>query len=194
MKLETHAKIGIWVGIVALVISMSFFTLHESQELKYQYGRLFVDPDQMYEKLATTGTADAFIEKFPYFYEDFDIRRDGSSRLELFSINNQTGNRIELSIRYDQDDDKIRERINCQYSRQYEMIREQLTRAAAPEASYAMSGSMFLDGNARDQFVKDFIKITDCLDDPEKMSENVSDGRFLGGPMMEPEPIPEPSR
>lgn len=188
MKLETHAKIGIWVGIVALVISMSFFTLHESQELKYQYGRIFVDPDQMYEKLATTGTADAFIEKFPYFYEEFDIRRDGSGRLELYSINNQTGNRIELDIRYDQDDDKIRENIHCQYSRQYEMIREQMW-AAVPEPSYAMSGGMFLEGHARDQFVKDFIKRTDCLDDPEKESENVSDGVFLGGPMREPEPF-----
>ena len=51
MKLETHAKIGIWVAIISLVIGMSFFTLHESQSLKYEYGRLFVDENEMYEKL-----------------------------------------------------------------------------------------------------------------------------------------------
>ncbi len=201
MKLETHAKIGIWVGIVALVISMSFFTLHESQELKYQYGRLFVDADKMYDKLASTGTAEAFIDKYPYFYEEFDIRRDGSSRLEIYSINNQTGNRMELQIRYDQDDDKLRERINCQYSRQYEMIREEAIRnyfnpEPSPEptsrwgASYAMS-AMYLEGHARDQFVKDFIKNTDCLDDPTEEQLKILNPSYVpnGIMMIEPEPF-----
>ncbi len=205
MKLETHAKIGIWVGITALIISMTFFTIHESQELKYQYGRLFVDADKMYDKLASTGTAEAFIEKYPYFYEEFDIRRDGSSRLEIYSINNQTGNRMELQIRYDQDDDKLRERIHCQYSRQFEMIREESMRSyfnpePYPEpnvmrasASYAMS-AMYLEGQARDQFVKDFIENTDCLDDPtpeqlEMLSPSSLTSQMGHDPVPEPEPM-----
>lgn len=205
MKLETHAKIGIWVGIVALVISMSFFTLHESQELKYQYGRIFVDPDKMYDKLASTGTAEAFIEKAPYFYEEFDIRRDGSGRLELYSINNQTGNRMELQIRYDQDDDRLRENIHCQYSRQYEMLREESIRShfsdgdsptpppnSAPSRASALAmSSMYLEGHARDQFVMDFIKITDCLDDPtEEQLKILNPSAVLTqGFAPEPEPI-----
>jgi len=206
LKLETHAKVGIWVGIVALVISMSFFTLHESQELKYQYGRIFVDPVQMYDKLASTGTAEAFIEKYPYFYEEFDIRRDGSSRLEIYSINNQTGNRMELQIRYDQDDDKLRENINCDYSRQFQMIRDESIRnhfspgpAPTPEppsrwgASYAMS-AMYLEGHARDQFVLDFIEKTDCLDDPTEEQLKILNPSYVpdGIMMIEPSPEPEP--
>lgn len=174
MKLETHAKIGIWVGIISLIIGMSFFTLHESQSLKYEYGRLFVDPQEMYDKLASTGTIEAFIEKHPYFYEEFDIRRDGSGRLELYSINNQTGNRLQLNVNYDQDDDKIRERINCDYShRFYEQIQSSM-RESVGIISFEPSPPVFpeafvpyLDGYAQDQFVKDFIKNTDCLDDPE---------------------------
>ena len=198
MKLETHAKIGIWVGIIALVISMSFFTLHESQELKYQYGRIFVDPDQMYDKLASTGTAAAFIEKAPYFYEEFDIRRDGSARLELYSINNQTGNRIELQIRYDPDDDKLRENIHCQYSRQYEMIREESIRnyfnpepapSREPLIRAPTWSAPYLEGHARDQFVLDFIKKTDCLDDPTEEQLKILNPSIILGPGLEPEPI-----
>lgn len=176
MKLETHAKIGIWVGIIAIIIGMSFFTIHESQSLKYEYGRLFVDPQEMYDKLASTGTADAFITKYPYFYEEFDIRRDGSSRLELYSVNNQTGNRIQLDIRYDQNDDKLRENIRCDYNRNY------LFQFSSDESSGGLSFeptpppvpmpfSQHLDEHARDQFVKDFIEKTDCLDDPEPIPE-----------------------
>lgn len=204
MNIQTHAKIGIWVGIVAIVISMTFYTIHESQELKYQYGRIFVDADQMYDKLASTGTAEAFIDKHPYFYEEFDIRRDGSSRLEIYSINNQTGNRMELQIRYDQDDDKLRERIHCEYSRQYEMIREESIRSyfnPEPEpshdslmldrASYAMS-AMYLEGNARDQFVKDFIEKTDCLDDPTEEQLKILNPSLKQQNHVHPEPSPEP--
>jgi hypothetical protein len=202
VKLETHAKIGIWVGIIALVISMTFFTLHESQELKYQYGRIFVDPDKMYDKLASTGTAEAFIEKAPYFYEEFDIRRDGSGRLELYSINNQTGNKMELQIRYDQDDDKLRENIHCQYSRQYEMLREESIRnhfnpEPTPEPYSGLSrtgtlamSSMYLEGHARDQFVMDFIKITDCLDDPTEEQLKILNPSMVLEPGLGPEPEP----
>jgi len=196
LKLETHAKIGIWVGIIALVISMSFFTLHESQELKYQYGRIFVDPDQMYDKLASTGTAAAFIEKAPYFYEEFDIRRDGSGRLELYTINNQTGNRMELQIRYDQDDDKLRENVHCQYSRQYEMIREESIRnyfnpEPSPELLTHAGSAMYLEGHARDQFVLDFIEKTDCLDDPTEEQLKILNPSIILGPGFE-HTIPEP--
>ena len=162
MKLETHAKIGIWVAIISLIIVMSFFTLHESQSLKYEYGRLFVDENEMYEKLTSTGTISAFTEKFPYFYEDYNIRRDGSARLDVFAMNNQTGNRLELSIRYDQDDDRLRERINCHFTRGF----EEAQFMAATESDSSVYPAPFLrEGNARDQFVKDFIKYTTCLDD-----------------------------
>lgn len=169
MKLETHAKIGIWVAIISLVIGMSFFTLHESQSLKYEYGRLFVDENEMYEKLTSTGTISAFTEKFPYFYEDYNIRRDGSARLDVFAMNNQTGNRLELSIRYDQDDDRLRERINCNFSRGFE---QQMQSSFAIDLdSSVYSAPFLLEGQARDQFVKDFIKYTTCLDDlPTKVS------------------------
>lgn len=174
MQLETHAKIGIWVAIIAICITMTFFTLHGSQELKYQYGRLFVDPQEMYDKLATTGTADAFIEKFPYFYEEFDIRRDGSGQLELYSINNQTQNRLELSIRYDQDDDKIRERINCDYNHRFYEEYAFATSSGSlslDSARVPQPFTPYLDGHARDQFVKDFIINTDCMDTPEVEDE-----------------------
>lgn len=203
MKLETHAKIGIWVAIVAIGITMSFFTVNSSQELKYEYGRLFVNPQEMYDKLATTGTADAFIEKFPYFYEDFEIRKDGSGRLELYAINNQTGNRIELDIRYDQDDDKMRENIHCNYNHRYYQLQEQAffamssgsnsMREPAPEPFYP-----YLEGNARDQFVKDFIENTDCMLIPEPVendkviNEHCGIGTtYLDGMclVIEPEPI-----
>ncbi len=184
---------------------MTFFTLHESQELKYQYGRIFVDPDKMYDKLASTGTAEAFIEKAPYFYEEFDIRRDGSSRLELYAFNNQTGNRLELQIRYDQDDDKLRENINCNYSRQFQMIRDEAIKnyfnpepEPYPEpnvmrasASYAMS-AMYLDGHARDQFVKDFIEKTDCLDDPTEEQLKLLNPSYVSDSIMMIEPVPSP--
>ena len=163
MKLETHAKIGIWVAIISLVIGMSFFTLHESQSLKYEYGRLFVDENEMYEKLTSTGTISAFTEKFPYFYEDYNIRRDGSARLDVFAMNNQTGNRLELSIRYDQDDDRLRERINCQFSRGFEQA--EFASASMDLDSSVYPAPFLRDGQARDQFVKDFIKYTTCLDD-----------------------------
>lgn len=175
MKLETHAKIAIWVGIVAIVISMTFFTLQGSQELKYQYGRMFVDYQEMYDKLASTGTADAFIAKNSYFYEEFDVHRDGSARLEVYSINNQTGNRLELSIRYDQDDDKIRERINCQYNQRYyeeaQFAMAQSMSGSSPGAPQPEPFMPYLDGHARDQFVKDFIENTDCMDTPDMKIE-----------------------
>lgn len=196
MKLETHAKIGIWVGIIALIIGMSFFTIHESQSLKYQYGRLFVDPQEMYDRLASTGTADAFIAKYPYFYEEFDIRKDGSGRLELYSINNQTGNRIQLDIRYDQDDDKLRENIHCNYNhRFYEQMK--VSRGSSPswssaggldQAVFPTPFALYLDGHAEDQFVKDFIKKTDCLDDPP--DELTQPSIITPGFEPTPEPIP----
>lgn len=190
MKLETHAKIGIWVGIISLIIGMSFFTLHESQSLKYEYGRLFVDPQEMYDKLVSTGTADAFIEKHQYFYEEFDIRRDGSSRLELYSINNQTGNRLQLNINYDQDDDKIREYINCNYNhRYYEQMQNIMRESAVWSSAHEMYPAPFLphlEGHAEDQFVKDFIKNTDCLDDPKIILD--SHESIVGGLKLEPYP------
>lgn len=163
MKLETHAKIGIWVGIVSLIIGMSFFTLHESQSLKYEYGRMFVDENQMYEKLASTGTISVFTEKHPYFYEDYNIRRDGSARLDLFAMNNQTGNKLELSIRYDQDDNKISERINCDFNEGFEQ-----SHYLSTSDSSVYPAQFIRDGHVRDQFVKDFIKYTTCLDDMPK--------------------------
>ena len=178
MQLETHAKIGIWIGIVAIIIGMTFFTLHESQQLKYEYGRIFVNEAEMYDKLATTGSADVFIERFPYFYEEFDIRRDGSARLEIYAFNNETYNRLELNIRYDQDDDKIRERANCDYSNifweQMESMRENVSFASASMDSGMMRGSAYpapflpyLGGHAEDRFVQDFIKSTDCMEVPD---------------------------
>lgn len=169
MRLETHAKIGIWVGIASLIIGMSFFTLHESQSLKYEYGRLFVNENEMYEKLTTTGTIETFTEKHPYFYEEFDIRRDGSGRLEVYAFNNQTGNRLELNIRYDQDDDKIRENIHCEMNLHFgEFMRDQSSSIALSTSAYP-APFIISEGHAEGQFVKDFIKYTNCLDDiPEK--------------------------
>jgi len=185
MKIETHAKIGIWVGIISLIIAMSFFTLHESQSLKYEYGRLFVDENEMYEKLTTTGTMSAFKEKYPYFYEDFNIRRDGSGNLEVFAFNNQTGNRLELNIRYDQDDDRLRENVHCQFSRGFEQysFRSGESFALDSDGSYPAPLIMLMEGNARGQFVEDFIKYTNCLEDPP-----------IPEPTLElepPDPVPE---
>ena len=179
MKLETHAKIGVWVGIVALIIGTAFFTLHESQSLKYEYGRMFVDQDAMELELKSSGTFEAFTEKYPYFYEEFDVWRDGSGKLEVFAFNNQTGNRLELNIRYDQDDQKIEEYIHCQFSRGFEQSIS-LDRGVYP-VPMLQSGSVpfFDEGNARGQFVEDFIKYTTCLDDVPKV-------------ISEPRPIPEP--
>jgi hypothetical protein len=204
MELQTHAKIGIWVGIVAIIIGMSFFTLHESQQLKYEYGRLFVNEAEMYDKLATTGSADVFIERFPYFYEEFDIRRDGSARLELYAFNNVTNNRLDLSIRYDQDDDKLRERANCDYSNIF------WERMEMREAGYATSASMdrsimagasipmpepfmpYLGGHAEDRFVQDFIKSTECMEVPDWLDMPNQFEQVMSEP--EPTPHPEPER
>jgi len=203
MQLETHAKIGIWVGIVAIIIGMTFFTLHESQQLKYEYGRLFVNEAEMYDKLATTGSADVFIERFPYFYEEFDIRRDGSARLEIYAFNNETNNRLELNIRYDQDDDKIRERANCNYSN---LFWERMEMREV--AHYASSGSVSMDsalmrasapapfipylgGHAEDRFVQDFIKSTDCMEVPDWLDTSATEQMRVPSELLH-EPEPEP--
>jgi len=201
MELQTHAKIGIWVGIVAIIIGMTFFTLHESQQLKYQYGRMFVNEADMYDKLATTGSADVFIERFPYFYEEFDIRRDGSARLEIYAFNNETNNRLELNIRYDQDDDKIRERANCNYSNLFWEEMEMRQALFASSGSVSMDSAMirapasepfrpYLGGHAEDRFVQDFIKSTDCMEVPDWLDESETEPNYHGGPnlIIEPEP------
>lgn len=208
LQIQTHAKIGIWVGIVAIIISMTFFTIHESQELKYQYGRLFVDPQEMYNKLAERGTVEVFTKKFPYFYEEFEIRRDGSSSLQLFAMNNQTGNQLNLRVNFDQDDDKIRERVNCNFNDRFYRTMEASISLDSDRWGNAYPEpepfNPYLNGNARDRFVIDFINNTECLEDMETILSNMQEasGTFLnnnmgsgaGSPILEPirEPTPGP--
>lgn len=199
LQIQTHAKIGIWVGIVAIIISMTFFTIHESQELKYQYGRLFVDPQEMYNKLAESGTVEVFTSKFPYFYEEFDIRRDGSSSLQLYAVNNQTGNQLKLRVNYDQDDDKIRERINCNFNDRFYRTMDASFAMASDESGWRQSVepepfNPYLNGHARDRFVIDFINNSECLDDLETILSKMQEasGTFQYSDMDEPPPDPTP--
>jgi hypothetical protein len=177
MKLETHAKIGIWAGIASLVIVVPFLVLMQYSFLYNEFGAMFVDQDGMVEEFKTFESYLLFQEKYPENYEKIRKDRGGSVYYEVFAYNFDTGNRLELNLRYDAYDNEIRENANCDM--QLNTYRTQL----GTNQAYALASSgdgfsssvpqiFFRDGHAQDEFVIDFIKYTNCLEITKQKPES----------------------
>lgn len=169
MKLETHAKIGIWVGIAALVIIVPFLVMMQYNMLYHEFGAIFVDQDGIVEEFKTFESYQIFHETYPENYEKIRKDRGGSVYYEVFAYNFETGNRLELNLRYDAYDNEIRENVRCDMH--LNTYRTQLgtnDAYALASSSGGFSGSIphifFRDGGAQDEFAVDFIKYTNCLE------------------------------
>ena len=169
MTLETHAKIGIWVGIAAVIVIMPFLVLTQVGYLSHEFGALFVDQDALIEEMKNYESYKLFNEMYPDNYEQIHKQRDGDTSLEIFAYNFDTGNRLELNLRYSVYDQDIRERASCDMN--LNTYRIQLgTNAAFASASSDLNfqssvPTMFYkEGHASDEFTVDFIKYTNCLE------------------------------
>ena len=175
MQLQTYAKIGICVGIGAIVIFSVLFSLMMVNQLQNEYVSLFLDKDQKINEMKNMESFLLLNEKYPDAYVIENKNRHNVG-LEAFAYNFQTGNSLRLNMYYDPWEDRIREHVRCDVRDNH--LRQDLGFSSAHSASFALSSApypiVFLsEGNADDAFVTDFILYTNCLelgseDDPVK--------------------------
>lgn len=148
---------------------MPFLILTQFSFLSHEFGALFVDQDAMIEEMKNYESYTLFNEMYPDNYEEIRKQRDGDTSLEIFAYNFDTGNRLELNIRYSVYDQDIRERASCNMD--LNSYRIQLGTNAAftsassdPNFSSSIPQAFYKQGHASDDFTVDFIKYTNCLE------------------------------
>ena len=112
MKLQTYAKIGICVGIGAIVIFSVLFILMMVNQLQNEYVSLFLDKDQKINEMKKMKSFLLLQEKYPDAYVIENKNRNNVG-IETFAYNFQTGNSLRLNINYDPWEDRMRERVRC---------------------------------------------------------------------------------
>lgn len=175
MNLQTYAKIGICVGVGAIVMFSVFFSLMMVNQLQNEYVSLFLDKDQKLNEMKDMPSFLLLLEKYPDAYVIENKNRNNVG-LEAFAYNFQTGNSLRLNINYDPWEDRMRERVRCDVNDN--QLRQELGFITIYEQSFASSSApypmVFLsEGRAEDAFATDFILYTNCLeigseDDPVK--------------------------
>jgi plastocyanin len=170
--MELIPKVGIIVGIAAVIIMMPFMVMTQYSFLSQEFGSLFIDQEAILNEFHQYDSYKSFVEKFPDNYERDWTDRSGSVSLEVYAYNFNTGNQLELGLRYNSYDDRIRENIRCDIKDG--SLRQKLgysTAYALAAQSSSLPGIFLEQGRAEDQFVTDFIKYTNCLEVGDEESQ-----------------------
>jgi hypothetical protein len=189
-------KVGIIVGIAAVLIMLPLMSLTLYNQLSNEFGAIFVDQDAILEEFKTFETYQLFKEKYPESYDDDRKYRNGDVRLEVQAWDFETGNRMELNIRYETYDDEIEQNVRCDINdRRYEErlgASPQFAMASnypepAPEPQ-SLPGAFLMQGHAEDEFVADFIKFTNCFEIGDENNDSTSHDHDESHSHDEPEP------
>ena len=166
MNLQTYAKIGIIVGVGAIVIFSVLFSLMLVNQLQYEFVSLFVDKEEKINEMKNMKSFLLLQEKYPDNYV-IENKNRNNVEIEAFAYNFQTGNSLRLNMYYDPWEDRIRERVRCDV--RDNSLRQELGFQSSFTESFASSSApypmVFLsEGNAEDAFATDFILYTNCLE------------------------------
>ena len=81
--------------------------------LSHEFGALFVDQEAIIKEFKTFESYKIFNERYPDNYEKERLQRDGSVNLEVYAYNFDTGNKLQLNLRYNNWDGEINENARC---------------------------------------------------------------------------------
>jgi plastocyanin len=165
MELQTYAKIGIVVGIGAIVLLSSFYIIFSYSQNMDTISMLFIDTDKIKSELKSTDSFKLMIEKYPdVFIEEHNSRHNIGFELVAFS---PVGTEIRYTSHYDFWDDRIQESAHCNV-RDHQLQKElgisekyieEYENNSSPIPMY-----FFTNGNSRDDSTLQFIKYTNCLE------------------------------
>lgn len=162
MQLQTFAKIGICVGIAAIVLFSVLGTIGASQSFIENWMMLTINNDKILEEMSVNPSVVLFTEKYPdHHYKELNNRHGVG--IEMFSYDIETGNKLRLSLQYETWDERIREHVRC------DIMDNKYRKSLGANDEFVASSNIiheFLlnEGRAEEEFTYEFIKYTNCLD------------------------------
>ena len=162
--METIPKIGILVGIAAVVIFLPFWIIVTIAENEALFAKFFFNENLVEKKMKETKTYKAMLERFPNSI--VSVRNHGpfNSDMEIIAYSNSSESHLNAHIGFDHQHDFTWEHVRCQVGggddrKKLGTIPPELIDNNPPIPKY-----MFKEGQADNSFTSDFIMFTNCLD------------------------------
>jgi len=166
MKFETHAKIGIWVGISMAVSLGILFGFTTSLEYQSEFKEFFLDYDKKFKEMKASNSLKLMQEKFPDLYvNEHNTKHNMEITAEAFNF--ETGNSLRLSVTYDIRNDRIREYVRCDtaghdFQNMLSYSSNYANEFVGSTINFPMN--VLSDGHAKNELSYDFIQYTNCLE------------------------------
>ncbi len=162
--METIPKVGILVGIVAVVIFLPFWIVVTIAENEVLFAQFFFNKDLVEKKLKETETYKAMLERYPDSIISFRNQGSLHADMEIIAYSNTTESHLDARIGFDQRNDFVHEHVSCRVGdgdnhKNLGTSPSQLIDNNPPIPKY-----MFKEGRANDAFTANFIKFTNCLE------------------------------
>lgn len=162
MNLQTYAKIGICSGIAAIVIFSVIAVIGASDDIRENWMRMTIDKDKMMEKMKVLPSVMLFTEKYEDHYYQEHKRYRGVG-IELRASNFETESTMRLDVNYDMRDERIEQRVRCDVDNN--QLRKILgSNSELDESSNGYLKQLLKEGRAEDNYTRDFIEFTNCLE------------------------------
>lgn len=159
--METIPKIGILVGIAAVIIFLPFWITVTVANNEYIFAKVFFDEDIHMTKMKETESYKAMLERYPDAVIQTRTHPMHGSSIEMQAYSEDGENELRVDIHYSQMDDMLWENSRCQVLNH---DRDKLG-TDPPEIidDSPIPKAMFKRGEAQEKFTGDFIRYTNCL-------------------------------
>lgn len=162
--MEVIPKIGILVGIVAVVIFLPFWVMVTIAENEALFAEVFFNENIVEKKMKETKTYKVMLERFPDSIISLKNHGPFNSDIEIIAFSNSSDSHLNTNIGFDYQNDFTWEHVRCQIAdgddhRKLGTAPPELIDNNPPIPRY-----MFKEGRADNAFTSEFIKFTNCLD------------------------------
>lgn len=168
--METIPKIGIIVGIVAVGIFLPIWVTVTIAENEYLFAKVFFNKNIHLEKMEQTESYKAMIERYPDAVIITRTNAVHGSNIEMLAYSDDSDNELRVNMHYNPQDDSLFENARCHVRESGERNNLGTTPPEILDDS-PIPKAMFKNGDAREGFVGDFIRYTNCLDSKQLEEE-----------------------
>ena len=177
MQLQTYAKIGILIGITAVIIFLPFWMVVTVAENEALFAEFFFNENLVEKKMKETKTYKAMLERFPDSIVQLRSHGPFNSDMEITAYNNNSDSRLTARIGFDHQNDFTWESARCTVSG-VGSLRDKLgtTPSELIDNNPPIPKYLFKEGNADNAFTSEFIKFTNCLEignDPSDVTPEI---------------------
>lgn len=161
--MEAIPKIGILVGIVAVIVFLSVWIPVTVANNEYIFAKVFFDEDIHIKKMESTDVYKIMMERYPDAFVTSRSHSSHGSNIEMKAYDNNSDNELRVDIHYQLVDDMVWESARCQTQGSSEHKKlgtippEMIDDPPIPKA-------MFTRGDAQEEFAADFVRYTNCLE------------------------------